>query len=186
MFLLLSTTMDLHLNLNRRVTTYNPFQKKISNSNKENLAIRRGDPLNIYKKVYPLDEEKQAEVIVKIEQEKHEQLKNFTLRKVLFSAEAEYNITNLQHPNIVEILEIYKYKRDVYIISELIDISLVQIRCLYTYISEKQLSSIMKQMLEAILYLTSEQRMHPKIELQNLLINKDGCLKLSRFTSSFL
>jgi serine/threonine protein kinase len=171
-----------HSLLNRRVTVYSPFHHR-NDSNDENLAIKQKDPLNIYKKVYSLDQKKKVEVIIKIKQEESEQLKIFTIRQVAFNTNAEYNITNLRHQNIVKILEIYKYSQNVYIISELIDISLVQIRCLYTYINEKQLSSIIKQMFEVILYLTSKQRIHPKIRLQNLLINRDGCLKLSKFTS---
>ena len=95
-------------------------------------------------------------MVIKIKLVEHEKRKNLTIREVTFSTEVERNIKNLQHQNFIKILEFYEHNQNIYVISKLIDISLVQLCYLYIYISEKQLSSITKQLLDAILYLTSQ------------------------------
>jgi serine/threonine protein kinase len=92
----------------------------------------------------------------------------------------------MDHPNVVKIVHYAFIKNDVYIIMEYIDSDLRSFLTLNAPLSPPQIHSIMYQLLSATAYCHKMGVMHRDIKPQNILISKQGYVKLADFGLSCL
>jgi serine/threonine protein kinase len=94
------------------------------------------------------------------------------------------NLLNLKHPNIIKLLDIYLEPK-IKLVFEKLDTNL------YSYISTSKLSidliqSYAYQLLRAVNYCHDNNILHRDIKTKNIVIDKEGILKLIDFGSSII
>ena len=115
--------------------------------------------------------------------ETKDQINRHTLREIKL-------LQNCQHPNIVFLNDIcYKHKytengfsSTFYLVFEFCNQTLrqrISNKALEMYLSEKR--SIMKQLLDGVLYIHNKQIIHRDLKPSNILINKYGTIKIADF-----
>ena len=93
-------------------------------------------------------------------------------------------LRELKHPNIVELKDVVCSENKLYIIFEYLDIDL---RKYLGSISEEEqldaelIKSFMYQLLDGVSYCHSKKIIHRDLKPQNLLLDKDGNLKIADF-----
>lgn len=91
-------------------------------------------------------------------------------------------LKNLKHPNILELLEIVHTGTSIYLVFEYLDQDLKKaLEATQAGLTEKVAKSYLLQLLKGIAYCHSRHILHRDIKLQNLLVNKDGTVKLADF-----
>lgn len=90
----------------------------------------------------------------------------------------------LQHPNIVKFIESYETSRYLYFALEFIEGgSLAKIAKRYGCFQEPLLSRYFSQVLKGLAYLHEKGVIHRDIKSDNILITKEGVIKLADFGS---
>jgi len=94
-------------------------------------------------------------------------------------------IATSAHPNIVEYIETYDMNEELWVVMEYMSSgSLYDLVKLYNsgvILTEEQTSYAIKQVLEALGFLHQRSRIHRDIKVDNILLDKDGSVKLADF-----
>lgn len=91
-------------------------------------------------------------------------------------------LKSLKHPNILQLQDIIHTGSCLYLVFEHLDQDLKKtLNETSSGFSVKIVQSFMWQLLKAISFCHSRRILHRDIKLQNLLVNKDGCIKLADF-----
>lgn len=91
-------------------------------------------------------------------------------------------LKNLKHPNILELLDVIHTGTNLYLVFEFVDQDLKRkLDASPAGFSEKVTKNYMWQLFKAIAFCHSRRILHRDLKLQNLLVNKDGTIKLADF-----
>lgn len=91
-------------------------------------------------------------------------------------------LKNLKHPNILELHEIVHTGTSIYLVFEYLDQDLKKaLESTQSGLTEKTAKSYLWQLLKGIAFCHSRRVLHRDLKLQNLLVNKDGVIKLADF-----
>lgn len=91
----------------------------------------------------------------------------------------EFALTKLcKHCNIIEFYSIYEFDKKIWILQELMDISLAKLLSQDRMMPEAIIIFILKEVLFAINFIHKKQRIHRDIKSDNVLISFDGRIKL--------
>lgn len=91
-------------------------------------------------------------------------------------------LKNLKHPNILDLHDIVHTGNSLYLVFEYLDSDLKKVlEQTQQGLSEKVAKNYLFQLLRAISYCHSRRILHRDLKLQNLLVNKDGTIKLADF-----
>lgn len=91
-------------------------------------------------------------------------------------------LKNLKHPNILELCEVIHTGNSLYLVFELLDKDLKQtIEETAAGLPERVCKNYLWQLLRGIAFCHSRRILHRDLKLQNLLVNKDGTIKLADF-----
>lgn len=91
-------------------------------------------------------------------------------------------LKSLKHPNILQLHEIIHTGSNLYLLFEHLDQDLKKtLDDSQSGLDLKTAKSFMSQLLKAISYCHSRRILHRDLKLQNLLVNKDGTIKLADF-----
>lgn len=91
-------------------------------------------------------------------------------------------LKNLTHPNILQLLDVIHTGTSLYLVFEYLDQDLKKtLDATPSGLSEKVAKSFMWQLLKGIAFCHSRRILHRDLKLQNLLVNKDGVIKLADF-----
>lgn len=148
--------------------------------------IKKTKPETIYKKLYKLDEGSVGKVylIEKIDNQEKFALKiiKITDQTPIENIENEIRIlSSCEHKNIVKFIECFQVKEKLWIIMEYMNGGkLTNLLVEYSF-KENQIATILREVLLAVEYLHSNQLIHRDIKSDNILINKNGEIKLSDF-----
>ena len=92
----------------------------------------------------------------------------------------EYILTSLsQHPNIIQFHKIYDYSGNISIIHEIIRYPLTKLISTNFYFPPRVLNYILKEILQALVYLHSCHRIHRDLRTENVLIDENSKIKLA-------
>lgn len=114
----------------------------------------------------------------------------FSMKKIITRSSEEQSMIldeahlhlSAQHSNIIRYHSVYVYRNAVFIVQETHDGILSDlVRSKAGYISEKIMSFICKEVLKGLSYLHSQGRVHRDIKSCNVLISKNGSVKLGDF-----
>lgn len=91
-------------------------------------------------------------------------------------------LKNLRHPNIMELFEVIHTGTSIYLVFEYLDQDLKKILDdTSSGLAEKVARNYMWQLLKGIAFCHTRRILHRDLKLQNLLVNKDGVVKLADF-----
>lgn len=91
-------------------------------------------------------------------------------------------LKNLNHPNVLRLHDIIHTGTSLFLLFEFLDQDLKKtLDETLSGLSVKQAKNYMLQLLRAISYCHSRRILHRDLKLQNLLVNKDGTIKLADF-----
>jgi len=94
-------------------------------------------------------------------------------------------IATSAHPNIVEYIETYDMAEELWVVMEYMSggslYDLVKLHLTGIILTEEHVSYAIKQVLEALAFLHSKSRIHRDIKVDNILLDKDGSVKLADF-----
>jgi serine/threonine protein kinase len=91
----------------------------------------------------------------------------------------EYVLTKLSnHPNIVKYYLIYEHGNEIWIIQELMSMSLTYLLCRAVPMPEKYIVYIMREVLLALDFIHQQYRLHRDIKSDNVLLDFSGNVKL--------
>uniref|UniRef100_A0A8B9UKU3 non-specific serine/threonine protein kinase n=1 Tax=Anas zonorhyncha TaxID=75864 RepID=A0A8B9UKU3_9AVES len=87
----------------------------------------------------------------------------------------------LRHPNIVRMLDSFETEQEVVVVTEYAEGELFQILEDDGSLPEEQVQAIAAQLVSALYYLHSHRILHRDMKPQNILLGKDGVIKLCDF-----
>jgi len=90
-------------------------------------------------------------------------------------------LKELQHPNIVNLLDVVNLPNKLYLVFEYLDQDLKKYMDSITIFEPILVKSYIKQLLEGLLYCHRRRILHRDLKPQNLLIDRKGFLKLADF-----
>ncbi|KAG9460882.1 hypothetical protein GDO78_018940, partial [Eleutherodactylus coqui] len=90
-------------------------------------------------------------------------------------------MTDLQHPNIVRMLDSCETEREVVVVTEYAEGELFQILEDDGSLSEELVRDVSAQLVSALYYLHSHRILHRDMKPQNILLGKDETVKLCDF-----
>lgn len=94
-------------------------------------------------------------------------------------------LQELRHENLIELLDVYHHKRNLYLVFDYMQSDLDQIIKLVhkgrMMMSPADIKSYLQMALKALAYIHANSVLHRDIKLDNLLIAEDGTLKLADF-----
>lgn len=91
-------------------------------------------------------------------------------------------LKNLKHPNIIELFEIIHTGSSIYLVFECLDQDLKKsLDETSNGLPERTVKNYMWQLFKAISYCHARNILHRDLKLQNLLVNRDGTIKLADF-----
>lgn len=148
--------------------------------------IQKKNPELIYHKLFKLDEGASGKVylVEKIQTKEKFALKviKITNQTPLDSIENEISILSAcDHPNIVKFVECFQSHEKLWIVMEYMNGGkLTNLLTEYSF-KETQTATILKEVLKAVDYLHKNSLIHRDIKSDNILISKEGDIKLSDF-----
>lgn len=86
----------------------------------------------------------------------------------------------VKHPNLIDCIESFYFQNNFWIIQDLMQWTLTQL-VLNIRMDENYIAFIAKNILEGLLYLHSQYRIHRDLKSDNILLDKEGNLKLGDF-----
>ncbi|RMC18645.1 hypothetical protein DUI87_04541 [Hirundo rustica rustica] len=102
--------------------------------------------------------------------------------KELKSLQREIEIVrNLHHPNIIQMLDSFETAKEVVVVTDYAEGELFQILEDDGSLPEDQVQTIAAQLISALYYLHSHRILHRDMKPQNILLGKDGVVKLCDF-----
>ena len=153
--------------LDRLSSCGNPFDKY---ELLERIGI--GAAGQVYKAVNKISSEIVAVKIINFKNQK---------RKDLIISEIEV-MQEMHCENIVNYIECYVYKKDLWIVMELLDFGALTDIVLAAIMDEVQIATVLKKCLIALDYLHTDCRIiHRDIKSDNVLVGSDGSIKLCDF-----
>ncbi|NXP77191.1 STK36 kinase, partial [Ramphastos sulfuratus] len=103
-------------------------------------------------------------------------------QKELKNLQQEIDIMRaLHHPNIVQMLDSFETKKEVVVVTDYAEGELFQILEDDGSLPENQVQTIAAQLVSALYYLHSHRILHRDMKPQNILLDKDGVVKLCDF-----
>ncbi|KAL3277345.1 hypothetical protein HHI36_012696 [Cryptolaemus montrouzieri] len=90
-------------------------------------------------------------------------------------------LKNLKHSSIVELLDVMYSTDKLYLVFEYLDLDLKNIWITQKSLSRELIRSYMKQLVEGMAYLHTRTILHRDLKPQNLLIDREGHIKLADF-----
>nr|CAD7260295.1 unnamed protein product [Timema shepardi] len=88
---------------------------------------------------------------------------------------------NLNHPNIIEMLDSFETDTEIVVVTEYADKGLHEILSTEGYLSEERVQKIVCDLLSALYYLHSRRVLHRDLKPQNVLMEASGVAKLCDF-----
>ncbi|NWR22329.1 STK36 kinase, partial [Emberiza fucata] len=90
-------------------------------------------------------------------------------------------VRNLHHPNIIQMLDSFETAKEVVVVTDYAEGELFQILEDDGTLPENQVQAIAAQLVSALYYLHSHRILHRDMKPQNILLGKDGVVKLCDF-----
>jgi len=90
-------------------------------------------------------------------------------------------MSSCNHKNIVKYYGTYSKGSDLWLVMELIEYGKLTDLLMKTRFDEAQIAAVLKETLEALKYLHETKRIHRDIKSDNILIGKEGAIKLADF-----
>jgi serine/threonine protein kinase len=161
------------------------------------VPLLEGSPWNHYKSGYSLELGGPIAVVCKFPATKD----LFTMRSFPSSGADKklYMLRQLEHPNFLASIEVFSFQDTYYLISEHTEISCeefivarpdeIQLVAIIRQVSRKLLKLIglnVLQILDAISYLVTQNLTHGAINCSNVLLRKDGVVKIGAFVICIL
>lgn len=113
--------------------------------------------------------------------------KRFVMRKLPTTSQKVYQILKeLHHPNIIEIIDVFSCHGFCYVIEEYLDWELLSDRIAVKKLSKRQVRSVAKQLLQALILLHEHNIVHKDIKPENIMIDSFGNVKLIDFDIAHL
>ena len=87
-----------------------------------------------------------------------------------------------QHPNVVEYLDTYEHRREIWMVLELMDGgSLFSMLERNTMLGDEQIAYVCREALKGLSFLHGQNRLHRDIKSDNVLVDRRGFVKLADF-----
>ncbi|KAH7111264.1 kinase-like domain-containing protein [Dendryphion nanum] len=144
------------------------------------IPLLEGSPWNHYQSCYSLELGGPIAVVRKISATKD----LFTMHSFSSSGADKklYMLRQLKHANLLASLEIFSFQDAHYVISEHTEVSCEEF--IVARPDEIQLAAIIRQVIDAISYLVSQNLVHGSITCSNILLTKDGVIKIANYENS--
>ncbi|KAI9774176.1 MAG: hypothetical protein M1839_001878 [Geoglossum umbratile] len=97
---------------------------------------------------------------------------------VTSSGEEAFPLLQIQHPNFVDICEVYLFKDEIFAIVEYVGFSIEDLLQHFIYPTEYEITYIISQVLAGIRFIWSRKLDHPRISTLNILISPKGEVKI--------
>ena len=92
----------------------------------------------------------------------------------------EYIVTKLsKHPNIIQFINIYEHLGEICIVQELMNFNLTSILSTKVQFPRKIINYLLREILQAIIYMHKSFRIHRDLKSDNILIDSEGHVKLA-------
>lgn len=106
------------------------------------------------------------------------------VRKDLIVDEVRMGIENQSHKNMVQHIESYIWKNDVWIVMEYMEGGSLTDIVTQNYMAEREIATVCLEVLRGLDYLHSKGIIHRDIKSDNILIGNQGQIKLCKFLLS--
>lgn len=88
-------------------------------------------------------------------------------------------MSNFKHKNIVNFIDSFLYKADLWVVMQYMEGGSLTDTVTCNYMSEEQIATVCKEVLEGLAHLHSRGVIHRDIKSDNVLLGIDGQVKLS-------
>lgn len=105
------------------------------------------------------------------------------IRKDLIVDEVRMGIENRSQRNMVQHVESYLYKHDVWIVMEFMEGGSLTDIVTQNFMSEREIAAVCREVLQGLDYLHSRGIIHRDIKSDNILIGMQGQIKLCKFSN---
>ncbi|KAH7111051.1 hypothetical protein B0J11DRAFT_512229 [Dendryphion nanum] len=150
--------------------------KPLSSYGAAPIPLLEGSPWNHYQSGYSLELGGPIAVVRKVPATKD----LFTMHSFSsFGADQRlYMLRQLKHANLLASFEIFSFQDTCYVVSEHTEISCEEF--IVARPDEIQLAAIIRQVIDAISYLVSQNLVHGSITCSNILLTKDRIIKIKK------